>query len=168
MGNESIYLIGFMGAGKTSIGQVLGEKTGLPVIDTDERFEEYTGMAIKDFFEQYGEECFRDKETEILLNLPDRPSIVTTGGGIILKEKNRQFLKESGRVVFLQCKPEVFLERLKEDQTRPLIKNKSVAEISNMYEKRLPLYLESTSITIDTSDFSIEEAAETIISRMNL
>ncbi|MCR2820379.1 shikimate kinase [Lederbergia panacisoli] len=165
---KSIYLIGFMGAGKTSIGHALGEKSGFPVIDTDERFEVYTGIPIKDFFEQYGEACFRNKETEILLSLPDSPSIITTGGGIILKEKNRQFLKESGRVVFLQCSPKVFLERLKGDQTRPLIKNKSAEEISEMYEKRLPLYLESASFTINTSDLSIEEAAETIISRMNL
>lgn len=157
-----------MGAGKTSIGQVLGEKTGLPVIDTDERFEEYTGIAIRDFFEQYGEERFREKETEILLSLPNRPSIITTGGGIILKEKNRQFLKETGRVVFLQCRPDVFLDRLKDDQTRPLIMNKTVAEISEMYEKRLPLYLESAAISIDTSDFSIEEAADYIMKRMNL
>ncbi|MBS4194645.1 shikimate kinase [Lederbergia citri] len=168
MTKKSIYLIGFMGAGKTSIGKVLGEKSGLPVIDTDERFEEYSGVPIKNYFEQFGEERFREKETEILLNLTDTPSIITTGGGIILKEKNRKFLKESGRVVFLECKPEVFLERLKDDLTRPLLKNKSVEEIKDMYEKRLPLYLDSASFTIDTSDLTIEEAAEKIISRMNL
>lgn len=168
MEGKSIFLIGFMGAGKTTIGQVLGEKTGLPVIDTDELFEEYTGIAIRNFFEQYGEERFREKETEILLSISNHPSIITTGGGIILKEKNRQFLQNSGRVIFLQCHPDVFLDRLKDDQTRPLIKNKSVEEIKEMYEKRLPLYMESSKITIDTSDLSIEEAAELIINRMNL
>ncbi|MBS4217165.1 shikimate kinase [Bacillus sp. FJAT-49711] len=168
MENIPIYLIGFMGAGKTSIGQAIAEKTGLSVIDTDDRFEKSTGISINEFFETYGEKHFRNKETEILLSLPGKPSIITTGGGIILKEKNRQFLKESGRVVFLQCSPKVFLERLMEDESRPLIKNKSFEEISEMYEKRLPLYIESASITIDTSDLSIEDAAEIIISRMDL
>ncbi|MCJ8006817.1 shikimate kinase [Lederbergia wuyishanensis] len=168
MEGKSIYLIGFMGAGKTSIGHELGKKTGLPVIDTDELFEKFTGIEIRNFFELYGEQRFREKETEILLNLSNHPSIITTGGGIILKEKNRQFLQKSGRVIFLQCHPDVFLDRLKDDQTRPLIKNKSVEEIKEMYEKRLPLYMESSTVTIDTSDLSIEEAAELIINRMNL
>ena len=138
---ESLYIIGFMGAGKTTVGHLLGEMCGLHVIDTDSQIEKQEKKLIRDIFTQYGEEYFRKLESEVLKDLPEM-SIITTGGGIILNKQNRQFLKDTGRTVFLQCHPEVIAERLKFDTTRPLIKDKSIEEISEMYHQRLPLYKE--------------------------
>lgn len=163
----TIYLIGFMGAGKTEIGKVVSLKSGYDVVDMDDQIEKVENMLIKDIFSQYGELYFRKKESEILKKIGKDSSIVTTGGGVILKEENRQFLKENGTVVFLQCKPEVIVNRLKDDLTRPLIKEKSLSEITDMYNARLPIYLECADIVIDTTMLTIEEAAELIMERIN-
>lgn len=164
----TIYLIGFMGAGKTEIGKVLGVKSGYNVIDMDDQIEKAENMQIKDIFNQFGEIYFRMKETEILKEIGVASSIVTTGGGVILKDENRQFLKENGTVVFLQCEPEVIVNRLKGDLTRPLIKEKSLSEIVDMYHARLPIYLECADIVIDTTNLTIEEATELIMERINI
>ncbi|WP_249305780.1 shikimate kinase [Lederbergia citrea] len=172
MQQESLYLIGFMGAGKTSVGNLLGDMCGLAVIDTDQVIEKQENMPIRDLFERHGEAYFRELETDVLQKLANggagAPAIITTGGGIILKEKNRQLLKESGRTIFLQCNPKVVVERLQQDTTRPLIKNKTIEEINHMYQMRLPLYLECAITSIDTSAQSIKEVAESIKLRMNI
>ncbi|MEK3890748.1 shikimate kinase [Bacillus sp. FSL K6-3431] len=165
---RAIYLIGFMGAGKTEIGKVLGEKSGSEVIDMDERIVKEAGMQISDMFNRYGEVYFREKESQVLKVIGKDSTIVTTGGGVILKEENRGFLKEKGMVVFLQCRPEVIVNRLKDDLTRPLIRQKSLADIVDMYNARLPLYLECADIVIDTTNLTIEEAASLIKERIKL
>ncbi|MFC5463153.1 shikimate kinase [Lederbergia graminis] len=161
-----IILIGFMGAGKTTIGQLLGQITGLPVIDTDITIEEQEKRTINTIFNQHGEEYFRNVESRVLRQVVSENAVITTGGGIILRAENRQLLKETGNTFFLECEPNVVVERLAEDDTRPLLKNKSLAEITQMYHNRLPLYKECATCTIDTSTLTMEEVTELILKRM--
>ncbi|HLU22196.1 MAG TPA: shikimate kinase [Bacillaceae bacterium] len=161
-----IILIGFMGAGKTTIGQLLGQITGLPVIDTDITIVEQEKRTINTIFNQHGEEYFRNVESRVLRQVVNENAVITTGGGIILRAENRQLLKETGSTFFLECEPNVVVERLAEDDTRPLLKNKSLAEITQMYHNRLPLYKECATCTIDTSTLTMEEVTELILKRM--
>lgn len=161
-----IILIGFMGAGKTTIGQLLGQITGLPVIDTDITIVEQEKRTINTIFNQHGEEYFRNVESRVLRQVVNENAVITTGGGIVLRAENRQLLKETGSTFFLECEPNVVVERLAEDDTRPLLKNKSLAEITQMYHNRLPLYKECATCTIDTSTLTMEEVTELILKRM--
>lgn len=155
-----------MGAGKTTIGQLLGQITGLPVIDTDITIVEQEKRTINTIFNQHGEEYFRNVESRVLRQVVNENAVITTGGGIILRAENRQLLKETGSTFFLECEPNVVVERLAEDDTRPLLKNKSLAEITQMYHNRLPLYKECATCTIDTSTLTMEEVTELILKRM--
>lgn len=166
--SETIFLIGFMGAGKTAIGKALAGITGYDVIDMDEQVVQEEKMEIKDIFSQFGEKYFRERESEVLKAYIGDRCIVTTGGGVILNENNRRILKESGHVIFLKCEPEIIASRLENDGTRPLIKEKTVAEIGEMYNARLPLYIECANLTVDTSNLTIMEAANFIAERLNL
>lgn len=155
-----------MGAGKTTIGQLLGQITGLPVIDTDITIVEQEKRTINTIFNQHGEEYFRNVESRVLRQVVNENAVITTGGGIVLRAENRQLLKETGSTFFLECEPNVVVERLAEDDTRPLLKNKSLAEITQMYHNRLPLYKECATCTIDTSTLTMEEVTELILKRM--
>ncbi|MBP1914764.1 shikimate kinase [Lederbergia galactosidilytica] len=164
---EPLFIIGFMGAGKTSVGEKLAEICGYSVIDTDQEIARKMKMEIPQIFAQYGEERFREIETEVLVELSQKSVITTTGGGIILKKANREVLK-TGKTIFLQAAPQTVLERVGLDSGRPLIQNKSLEEITEMYQTRLPLYLECASFVVDTTDLSIEEVANTINKEMNV
>lgn len=165
---ETVYLIGFMGAGKTSVGKVLGEMYGYSVVDADELIIEREEKTINEIFAQHGEEYFRNLESQMLKTFPNKQCIVTTGGGIVINDENREFLKKSGRAVFLKCDPAVVAKRLEDDSTRPLLLEKSLEEITDMYNSRLPLYLDCAEITIDTTEQSIQEIAAEIAERLKL
>lgn len=165
--NESLYLIGFMGAGKTSVGRALAFITGNPVMDLDDRVEEEANMSIRDIFEKYGESYFRELESKILRDSIHTKAIITTGGGVVLNRQNREFLKKTKRVIFLKCDPEVTFSRIGADPLRPLIKNKTAKEIGEMYKERLPYYMECAALSIDTTHLSIDEIAKQIQKEMN-
>ncbi len=163
---KAIYLTGFMGAGKTTIGKALGEKLKLPVYDSDERIAEIEKRTITEIFKMEGENYFREVESNVLRSLPTENAIITTGGGIILKKANRAFMKKNGIVFFLYCTPEVIYERLKDDDSRPLLAGDKMREIKSRLQSRLPLYREA-DYTIDTTDLTIEETVGKIIEIMN-
>lgn len=151
-----------MGAGKTTVGKALGEKLNLPVYDSDEIIIKKERRSIEKIFQENGEAYFRDLETEILRSLPTQNAIITTGGGIVLKKENRDFMKEHGIVIFLYCSPEMIFERLKDDSTRPLLQGNKMKEIETRLKKRLPLYKEAEYM-IDTTHLTVGEAVENII-----
>ncbi|MDQ0213853.1 shikimate kinase [Oikeobacillus pervagus] len=165
---QTIFLTGFMGAGKTTIGQYLAEHLQWPVYDTDQLIEQQTGQQIKEIFSLYGEERFRELETETLLKKNNQPCIVTTGGGIILKPINRELMKSTGTVIFLRADFDIIWERLLQDDNRPLVKNKSKEEVEILYNSRLPLYMESATHIVDTSNKSIDEIVQQIAHRLRL
>lgn len=139
---DKVYLIGFMGTGKTAIGRSL--KTRYDVDELDERFVQEQGL-ISAFFEQYGEQRFRDKEIELIRN--SESQIIVTGGGIIERPENRAFLKGSGTVVWIDTPFPIVWNRIKTDPSRPLVKSRATVE--KLFRRRRPLYAESSDVRLD-------------------
>ncbi len=120
---KSIVLIGMMGAGKSSVGRCLQRRTQFALLDTDEIVASKFGLSIPEIFSKYGEQVFREAETEALREMgPDKQTIVVTGGGIVLCEDNLDFLKRLGVVVWLDGKEETLFERAARSGNRPLLK----------------------------------------------
>jgi shikimate kinase len=149
---ENIYLIGLMGAGKTTIGRQLARTLKLPFYDSDKAIEESTGVDIPTIFEFEGEEGFRDREQKMLQQLTKMQGIIlATGGGAILREENRKLLKENGFIVYLQCSVDRILERTRRDSQRPLLNTDNPRErIETLFAQREPLYLSCADYKIDT------------------
>jgi shikimate kinase len=162
-----IYLIGFMGAGKTTVGKALSQTLHCPAVDLDELIEKEENMKISEMFSLFGEGYFRNKETEKLRETGQFKGILATGGGIIQKEENRKWLQENGLTVFLKCPPEVAIARIMGDPNRPNAANKSFSELNELYQAREPFYENCAHIIIDTSLDSIEDTVEKIINRLN-
>ena len=115
MSRENVIFIGFMGAGKTSVGRAYAQTAGIPLVDTDQMIEEEAGMTISDIFRLKGEEFFRETETAVLKKLQKEtePKVISVGGGLPLREENRALLRELVQVIFLQGKAETVIERSK-------------------------------------------------------
>ena len=141
-----------MGAGKTTIGRQLAKSLAVPFYDSDKAIEESTGVDIPTIFEFEGEEGFRDREQKMLQQLTKLDGIVlATGGGAILREENRQLLKQNGFIVYLQCSVERILERTRRDTQRPLLKTDNPkARIETLFAEREHLYLSAADFIIDT------------------
>jgi len=165
---RSIVLIGMMGAGKSSVGRALQRRTGLARIDTDELIAAEFGISVTDIFKKHGEEKFRDAEAELLRKLrPERPTIITTGGGVVLRGENINLLKRLGIVVWLAANEAVLFERATRRNTRPLLQNENPFDaFSELLRKRLPLYQIASEFQVDTSTKNHEEAAEEILRRL--
>ncbi len=152
-----------MGAGKTTVGKELASKLGLIVMDTDEQIVKQEGKSINEIFALHGESYFRELESKMLAGLPTENIVITTGGGIILAEENRKFMKERGTVVYLDANPEEILVRLQHDQSRPLLAKDKQNVIFLLYKDRLPLYEESCHLKITTTGKDIEAIVNEII-----
>lgn len=149
---RNIVLIGYMGCGKSTIAREL--LLGKPVspIDTDVEIEKRKEMSIPEIFEKEGEQAFRDEETQLLRDLIEEGKegqVLSTGGGMPLREENRKLLKEYGTVVYLKASPEETFERLKHDTSRPLLNAPDRYEkIKEMIQQRKPIYEAAADITI--------------------
>ncbi|MBM7693282.1 shikimate kinase [Peribacillus deserti] len=163
---KAIYITGFMGSGKTTVGMMLGELTGLPVYDTDQEVERSEGKSISDLFAEKGEAYFRQKETEILKTLPITDCIITVGGGTVLNEENREWMNEKGTTVYLACDLDEIERRLVTDTARPLIAGNKKIQIKQLYQERLPIYT-LASVTISTTSKPAEEVCREILECIN-
>jgi shikimate kinase len=163
-----IVLIGMMGAGKSSVGRCLQRRTGLVRFDTDEMLATGFGMPIAQIFETYGEDKFRDAETEVLRKLaPDKPAIIVTGGGIVLRTENVHLLKQLGAVVWLSANEATLFERASRRNDRPLLQTEnSRAVFSKLFRERESLYSAAADLRIDTSAKTHDEVAETILNKL--
>lgn len=163
--SENIYLIGLMGAGKTTIGRQLAKALSLPFYDSDKAIEERTGVDIPTIFEFEGEEGFRDREQKMIQQLTQLKGIVlATGGGAILRQENRNLLKENGFIVYLQCSVDRILERTRKDTQRPLLQTENPRErVETLCAQREPLYLECADFIIDTGKLTSKDAVEQIL-----
>ena len=122
--NSNIFLVGFMGSGKTTVGNTLAEITGLKFIDLDEIIEKEEDMKIKDIFSNKGEKKFREMETETLkIATKEKKAIISCGGGIILKEENRKIINNAGITIFLNGDIKEMMSRVGNDENRPVLKN---------------------------------------------
>ncbi|RSD27421.1 shikimate kinase [Mesobacillus subterraneus] len=163
---EAIYLIGFMGSGKSTVSQELGKRLSVPVYDTDEEVVKTRGKAINEIFAMDGEEAFRIIESEVLQSMPDKDAVVATGGGIIMADANRKCLRDKGTVVFLYAGLDEILQRLEGDDTRPLLRQEKRKAAESLYNSRLLLYRDISDLEIDTTGKSIGAITEEILHRM--
>ena len=165
MQTENIYLIGLMGAGKTTIGRQLAKALQLPFYDSDKAIEEQTGVDISTIFEYEGENGFRDREQNMIEELTKIDGIVlATGGGAILREMNRKELKANGFVVYLQCSVDKILQRTKRDNQRPLLNTDSPRErIETLFSEREEFYLSCADFTIETSSMQSKAVVQNIL-----
>lgn len=166
--NYNIFLIGFMGAGKSTISDYLKNVLAMDVVEMDQCIVERQGMSISDIFETYGEEYFRELETNLLIEMQSRSNVVVScGGGVPMRERNVAEMKKNGRVVLLTAKPETILERVRDNHDRPLLENnKNVSFIADLLEKRRAKYEAAADIVIQTDGKSELEICEELIHRL--
>lgn len=166
--NYNIVLIGFMGAGKTTISDYLNTLFAMDVIEMDQIIAEREGMSISDIFAEHGEQYFRDAETNLLIEMQSRKNtVISCGGGVPLREVNVVEMRKNGKVVLLTATPETILERVKDDHNRPLIENnKTVEFIADLMEKRREKYEAAADIIIVTDGKSKLEICEELVQRL--
>lgn len=165
---RNICLIGFMGTGKTTLGQLLANQLGWAWVDTDNLIEKEAGMAIPEIFATKGESVFRQMETEALEKLAGvKQHIITTGGGIVLKPRNVELLRQLGWVVGLQASVEAIVKRVGEASSRPLLEDNPEMRIRALLEQRKYAY-DFADQTIDTTELSVSQVLERIISAIRL
>ena len=162
---KNIYLIGFMGAGKSSVSRALAQQYGMPEVDTDRRIADMEGMTIPQIFETKGEAYFRELETEELRLLSKKTGwIVSCGGGMILSEENRRLMKKSGEIVYLSATPETIFERVRHTRNRPLLNgNMNVDYIAKLMQERQPYYDMAKTRELATDGRTPEELADEIM-----
>lgn len=153
----SIFLVGMMGAGKTSVGRVLAKRLEKTFYDSDHVIEDRTGVKIPVIFEIEGEPGFRIRESAVVGELTALHDIVlATGGGAVLGEKNRDTLRSRGTVIYLRATVRDLLNRTRHDKNRPLLQAADPrARLSELYEQRDPLYRAVAHLTVDTGNQSI-------------
>lgn len=149
---QNVFLIGLMGSGKTTIGQLLAKRLQQPFIDSDHELELRTGVSVATIFEIEGEAAFRQREAAIIEELSGRRAIVLgTGGGAILDPRTRQALRERGNVVYLHSSAETSYERVRRNRDRPLLMvTDPLARLRQLYELRHPLYTETAHFIVES------------------
>lgn len=163
---HNIILIGYMGSGKSTIAKELHKKTGMEVIDTDEEIVREQGRSINEIFQTDGETAFRELETALLRRLSEKTSayILSTGGGMPVREENRTILKNLGTVFFLKADADTIFERVKEDTQRPLLKGTDqLAKIAGMLEERTMIYEWAADYVTKTDGKTVEEVVSEIL-----
>lgn len=163
----NIFLIGFMGAGKSTIARTLQSKLDMPLIEMDERIVEEQGCSINEIFDRTGEAGFRDIESDLVKRIAnERDSIVSCGGGAVIRPENVEYMKKSGKIVFLTATPETIYERVKNGKDRPLLNgNMNVEYISSLMDKRRDIYNAASDEKIATDNKSKDEIAQEIIEK---
>jgi shikimate kinase len=164
MGSGNIFLIGMMGAGKTTLGKALATRLKREFVDTDKALVERTGVQVATIFEIEGEEGFRRRETAVLDELCAHDGrVIATGGGVVLAEANRLRMRESGTVVYLRARLESLWERTHLDTTRPLLSTPDPrARIAELLQEREPLYQAAAHVVVDTGS----QSAATLVNRV--
>ena len=166
--SKSIVLIGMTGAGKSAVGRCLQRRTKLALLDIDDIIVSKFGASVREIFSKYGEQAFREAETQALRELTTmRQAIIVTGGGIVLREENVDFLKRLGVIVWLDGKEATLFERASQARTRPLLQGENPREaFAQMIQARLPLYAKIAHIRIDASVLTEDEVAVAILSKL--
>lgn len=155
-----IVLMGFMGAGKTTIGKALAKKLGCRFADTDELIEQEQGRTIPEIFEKEGETYFRNLETELLKNLQMQKEsfVLSLGGGVPVREENRALLRNLGTVIYLETSKEEIIKRVSKNKNRPLLQGGGLEEkVSTLMAARESIYRETAHVTVPTDGKDIEQ-----------
>lgn len=166
---DNIFLIGLMGAGKSTVGRILARRVGKRFVDTDHEIEKRNGVTIPVIFEIEGEEGFRRREQELLADLAQEKDLVlSTGGGIVLKPENREVLRNHGFVVYLNARPELLAERTKHDRTRPLLNvDDPLTRLRELHAVRDPLYREVAHAVVETGRGAPQQVVQAILGEIS-
>lgn len=147
----TIFLCGFMGCGKTTIGKLAAKKMGCSFCDSDELIVENEGMTIPEIFEKKGEEYFRKVEAETIKSLCGKRTVVACGGGAMLNAETAEIANENGAVVFIDLDFETCYKRISGDENRPIVMNSTKEELENCFNSRYEIYQKHSAIQIDGS-----------------
>ena len=165
-----LFIIGPMASGKSLLGRKLSEYLDFPYVDTDKEIELRAGAEISWIFEKEGEEGFRDRESAVLKESSELESfIISTGGGAILRNENRELMRSRGKVIYLETPIEIQLSRTLNDKTRPLIENVDKKEVfSALSKERTPIYEELSDIKVPFKDRSKDELLNTVLKLLEI
>ncbi len=166
---KHIILIGFMGCGKSSIGIRLSYRLRMTVLDTDKLIERQSQMTVSEIFERLGEEEFRRMETACLERLLQEPEarIIAVGGGLPLRERNRELLRQLGTIVYLRVTPATVCQRLSGDVTRPLLQGANPEEkVRRLMEERSGIYERAADLVIDVDGKDMDEIRDELMEKL--
>lgn len=164
----SVFLVGMMGAGKTSVGRLLAQRLGKRFIDADQEIEARCGVSIPVIFEIEGEAGFRQRERQVIDELTTLPDIVlATGGGAVLSEESRVRLHQRGLVIYLKASAAEIWQRTRRDRSRPLLATSDPQQrIVDLLAAREPLYAETAHVTIESTHESVRSMVARLIDRL--
>jgi len=164
----SIFLVGLMGAGKTTVGRALARRLNKRFIDSDHEIEARTGVTIPLIFEIEGEASFRQREAEVLSELTSLDDVVlATGGGAVMRPENRAHLKAGGTVIYLRASVASILQRTGHDKNRPLLQTGDPRQtIERLAREREPYYLEVADLVVETGRPNVQLLVQTIVSQL--
>lgn len=167
---HTIACVGLPGSGKSTIGRQLAKRLDVNFVDSDQVIEQRIGCSIREFFEREGEPAFRDLEQEVLDELTrNGSSVLSTGGGAILRSANRDILRTRTRTVYLHSAPEEVFRRLRHDQNRPLLQvSDPLSRLRELYEVRDPLYREVAHFVVETGRPSVSTLVNMILMQLEL
>ncbi len=166
-----VSLVGLPGSGKSSVARLLGRSLGWAVVDTDHAIESRIGMPIRDFFSLHGEPAFRDLESEALATCLEavQPTVLATGGGIVLRDANREGLRSRSKVFYLRTSVEELVRRLRHDTSRPLLQGVDPRlKLRELYAQRDPLYRQAAHYVVEAHRPSVTGMAHWIQMQLEL
>jgi shikimate kinase len=165
MGGKTVWLVGMMGAGKSSVGPALAERLGVPFLDTDAQIEAEAGASVAELFAREGEAGFRARELEAVASCAGRPAVVALGGGALTQAQVRERVARHGRVVYLRAQPESLLARVGAAAERPLLHGldaqRRLARLRELLEAREPAY-ERGALVVDTDGLDVAAVVDAV------
>jgi shikimate kinase len=170
MRTPRILLVGMMGAGKTTTGQLVAQRLGWDYEDSDADVEATTGLTVPELFARHGEAAFRKAETQVLATscAQEKSSVVSVAGGAVLSAENRELIRASGTVVWLRARPEKLAARVGDGVGRPLLGDDPAAAMVRLAAERAPFYAEVADAVIDVDELSPDEVADRVIAAAHL
>lgn len=162
-----IYLSGFMGCGKSTVGKLLAQKLGCFFTDLDTYIEKQENMTVAQIFDKYGEDYFRDKEHEAIGSFVGSDTVVATGGGALTFQRNIDRAKADGKIVFIDTPFKVCYRRIKNCASRPIASKSRQEELKELYSKRLPVYIKDCDYRIKADNDNPDKLVDRIISLLN-
>ena len=159
---KNIFLIGFMGCGKSTMARLLAKELEKELVEMDETIEKEAGMTINEIFQTHGEQHFRDLETALVERIANNGgTVVSCGGGAVLRPENLEAMRKNGKVIYLSATPETIYERVHDKTTRPLLNgNMNVEYITQLMEKRIPIYEKAADIVLKVDGYGKQENLE--------